>query len=110
MQMLKSNNKRNINFNQLPAFHLNWKCRVVKNEKLKKRNERSKQQTGNGWQKQEANTNNRRPKTQRRNQTNIQASKRKNKTNRSNKQTHKQTNTHINKQKTNKQTGKRASK
>ena len=41
------------------AFHVNWKARAVQHEKLKERNERSKQQTGNGGQKRETNTNNR---------------------------------------------------
>ena len=53
--------------------------------------ERSKQQTGNGWQKQEINTKNRRPKTHRRNHTNIQ--------------TRKQANEQTDKQKTNKTKG-----
>ena len=99
IQMLK-NKRQHIHLNKLLAFHLNWNFRVVQNEKLKKQYERSKQQTGNGWQKQEINTNNRRQKTECRNQTNIQTNKHTNKHTKRNeriKQTNKQTNKETNK-------------
>ena len=48
-----------MNLNQMLASHLNCNFEVVQSKKLNTQDERNKQQAGNGWQKQETNTNNR---------------------------------------------------